>query len=221
MHILRNSGLVLAGLLVLVQEVSADTIYLKNGRKIEGIIIAETESSYSVHVGYGIMGFAKGQIERVELSNSQQSKSLQDKWDRQRQESAEYNDIPFTQEGGQMVVEALLNQGVSVNLILDTGASMVVISNRVAQKLGIDTSALKTDLKMLLADGKVGTAKHAILDKVSVNGIEAADVDVAIMGPEIAMPSAAKDGLLGMTFLKNFNFKIDQANKRLVLEKLH
>jgi clan AA aspartic protease (TIGR02281 family) len=214
-------GLVLAGLFLLVQEVSADTIYLKNGRKIEGIIVSETEGSYTIHVGFGRMEFAKSEIERVVRSDPQQAKSMQDKWESQRQESAKRKDVPFTQENGQIVVAALLNQDVNVNLILDTGASMVVISNSVAQKLGIDTGALKENLKMILADGKEGMAKHAVLDKISVNGIEADNVDVAILSPEVTLPPAVKDGLLGMTFLKNFSFKIDPANKRLILEKLH
>lgn len=44
-------------------------------------------------------------------------------------------------------------------------------------------------------------------------------MDAAILLDDVAGINF-KDGLLGMSFLKNFNFKIDQSNNRITLEKL-
>ncbi|MFH1398429.1 MAG: hypothetical protein ABIH27_07770 [Candidatus Omnitrophota bacterium] len=54
---------------------------------------------------------------------------------------------------------------------------------------------------------------------MTVQGVEAKEVDAAVLLDEVA-GIKFKDGLLGMSFLKKFNFKIDQANNRVILERL-
>ncbi len=103
-------------------------------------------------------------------------------------------------------------------LILDTGASLVVIKDAVARQLGINPDTLKADIKLKVADGRESFAKHAVISSISVQGAEALNVDVAILPPDVR-DTNLKDGLLGMTYLKNFNFKLDQKNKKLSLER--
>jgi len=155
---------------------------------------------------------------------------LRDKWSRQKAASAERakeeklkeelapKHATITDDRGQLVVEALLNQKVKANFILDTGASLVVIKDSIAKQLGLAASDLKEDLKIKLADGRESVAKHVVLASVSVQGVEAQNVDAAILAEDVRDP-ALKDGLLGMAYLKNFSFKIDQRDKKLTLEK--
>jgi predicted aspartyl protease len=93
-----------------------------------------------------------------------------------------------------------------------------VIKDSVAKQLGLEALVMKEDIKIKLADGRESIAKHAVLSSLSVQGVEAFNIDVAILAPDVVDPQL-KDGLLGMTYLKNFSFKIDQRNRRLTLEK--
>ncbi len=213
-----------------VSPLRADTIYLKNGRTIEGFILEENPESIQVDVGFGKVGLKRSEIESFSRSDDKDSGRLRDKWLRQKTTSLERakeeklkeesspKHVAIADERGQMVVEAVLNKKVKASLILDTGASLVVIKEDIAKQLGLDATALKEDMKLKLADGRESTAKHAVLSSVSVQGVEAQNVDVAILAADVQDP-ALKDGLLGMTYLKNFSFKIDQRNKKLTLEK--
>lgn len=209
---------------------NADTVYLKNGRTIEGFILEEKPESVLVDVGFGKVGLKRNEIENISRSDEKDSGQLRDKWLRQKNLSVERakeeklkeelapRHVTITDDRGQILVEALLNKKVKATFILDTGASLVVIKESIAKQLGLDVAASKNDLKIKLADGRESSAKHAILSSVSVQGVEAQNVDAAILAADVQDPSL-RDGLLGMTYLKNFSFKIDQRNKKLTLEK--
>jgi clan AA aspartic protease (TIGR02281 family) len=213
-----------------ISPLRADTIYLKNGRTIEGFILEEKPESVLVDVGFGKVGLKRSEIEDISRSDEKDSGRLRDKWLRQKATSQEREKeqklreefapkhVTIVDERGQISVETLLNRKVKATLILDTGASLLVIKQSVAKQLGLDAAAIKEDIKLKLADGRESIAKHAVLASVSVQGVEAQNVDVAILAADVQDPYL-KDGLLGMTYLKNFSFKIDQKNKKLILEK--
>lgn len=213
-----------------ISPLRADTIYLKNGRTIEGFILEEKPESVLVDVGFGKVGLKRSEIEGISRSDEKDSGQLRDKWLRQKAVSLERAKeeklkevsapkyVTIVDEHGQIVVEALLNRKVKATFFLDTGASLMVIKESVAQKLGLDAADIKEEMKLKLADGRETSAKRAVLTSVSVQGVEAQNVDVAILAADVQDPSL-KDGLLGMTYLKNFNFKIDQKNKKLILER--
>ena len=220
----------IAALIAEMPPLQADTVYLKNGRNIEGFILEENPESIKMDVGFGKVGLKRSEIENISLSDEKDSGRLRDKWSRQKAVSQEREKeqkikaefapkyVTIIDERGQVVVEALLNKKVKASLFLDTGASLMVIKESVAKQLGLDAAALKEDMKLKFADGRESVAKHAVLSSVSVQGVEAQNVDVAILSADIQDP-ALKDGLLGMTYLKNFSFKVDQKNKKLILEK--
>jgi len=212
----------------------ADTIYLNNGRSIEGFIIEENPDTILVDVGFGRVGLKLSEIESIVRSDEQDAGRLLEKWKRQKdagetrrkeeklKEELAPKYVSMIDDRGQIVVNAVLNnlnKKVNVVLILDTGASLVVIKERVAEQLGIDTASLKKEIKLKLADGRESSVKHTVLSSVSVQGVEAFNVDAAIL-PSDVQDANLKDGLLGMTYLKNFSFKIDHKNKKLIFEKL-
>jgi clan AA aspartic protease (TIGR02281 family) len=221
----------LTGILLAAAGARADTIYLKNGRSIEGFVVEEKPESILVYVGFGNVGFKRSEIESISRSSEENSKELLDKWVRQKQKSEERRKEEIIKEAaapknanivndlGQIVVEALLNKKVKADLILDTGATLVVLKDSVARQLGIDTGSLTRGIKLKLADGNESVAKYVILPSISVQGAEAVNVEVAIL-PDGVQEPFIKDGLLGMSYLRNFSFKIDQRNKKLVLERL-
>jgi clan AA aspartic protease (TIGR02281 family) len=239
----KEFALTLLFLFIFILESDADTIYLKNGRSIEGIIKSEDENSVKLDIGIGTVGFKKSEIERITRSSEDESGQIRQKWDKQRleteermqkerteregrlQEEAEMREhqpkrIEVSEEKGHIFVNAILNKKVNVRLMMDTGASLILITNKVAKELGINTTYIhKRMLKMELADGRKVDAQFISLKSVSVQGVEVTDVDAAVLLEDIG-DIAFKDGLLGMSFLNKFNFKVDQNNKQLILEKL-
>ncbi|MFA5117649.1 MAG: retropepsin-like aspartic protease [Candidatus Omnitrophota bacterium] len=224
-----------AALFCFIRQASADTIYLKNGRSVEGVIKSENDDRVELEIGFGVVGFNRKEIERIYRSTAEETFDIHEHWGRQKEESARRAEALRLQEesspkhvevfqgnGGQLVVKALLNNKVQASLILDTGASLVMLSRSIALQLGleIDQKAVnKNDiLETIVADGRKIQARHFVVESISVQGMSARNVDVAVL-MDSTMESNLKDGLLGMSFLKNFSFKIDAANKKLILEK--
>jgi clan AA aspartic protease (TIGR02281 family) len=95
----------------------------------------------------------------------------------------------------------------------------VLLSREIGRQLGLGAKRYKQNVELQLADGRKIKADYVVLESLSVQGVEASDVAAAILSEDIGDISY-KDGLLGMSFLKNFSFKIDQKNSKLILEKM-
>lgn len=122
--------------------------------------------------------------------------------------------IPLTRMGGSLIVEAQLNQERSVQLILDTGASMTVLSTQVAIDLGILGTTENELMTVNTAGGQVQVNVN-YLSSLTVGSAQAYDVGVAIHDlPD--MPSRI-EGLLGMSFLKHFLVTLDAEHGKLIL----
>lgn len=110
-------------------------------------------------------------------------------------------------------VEAVLNEEATATLLVDTGATLVVIPLEVAERLtGVDLdSARKIETK--LADGTVRESVPIMLRSVEVGDMKARNVEAA------AMDLQGKSGLLGMSFLSRFHIHMDAENKELVFRE--
>jgi aspartyl protease family protein len=95
--------------------------------------------------------------------------------------------------GGHFLVEAEVN-GVALRLLVDTGASDVVLSPADAQHLGFDLAALDYSRRYRTANGIVFGAPVR-LGRVRVGPIALDDVRASVNGAEMAR------SLLGMSFL--------------------
>lgn len=119
-----------------------------------------------------------------------------------------------------IIVEALLNGKVKASLVLDTGASLVVLSKRIGEELGIDMEETKNNImEFRLADGRRTKAKTIILDSVRIQDVELNKVMAAVLLDQINDP-VLRDGLLGMSFLSQFNLKMDLKSMKITLEKI-
>jgi len=202
----------------------ADVIYLKNGRTIEGFVVEEKPGSIVVDIGFGRIGLNNAEIDNIVRSDEGQAGLLRQKWQHEQEEKLREERRPkeatIASEGGGLVVEALLNNKVKVRLILDTGASLTTINRNVIEQLGYSVDSITKKQKFTLADGTRRESKLLVLDSISVQGVEARNVEISVMESREAVPQL-QDGLLGMSFLKNFNFKIDSKRNRLILEQAH
>jgi aspartyl protease family protein len=95
---------------------------------------------------------------------------------------------------GHFSVRAEIN-GKPVRLIVDTGASSVVLTDRAARDAGIDTTTLLYDAKISTANG-LTTAAPVVLDSVTIGDITETRVRALV-----ARPGQLQTSLLGNTFL--------------------
>jgi clan AA aspartic protease (TIGR02281 family) len=122
--------------------------------------------------------------------------------------------IELRRQGEHFIVQALINDTFNLSLMLDTGASISLISATAFDALSQNLDVVYVrDLNLNTAGGTVTAsiyqvAEFAIQDYV-VNDF------VFAVSPYI---NEENDGLLGMNFLRNFDFYIDQKNNVLILK---
>lgn len=221
-------------ILFIIPSAHADTIYLKNGRQVEGLIKAEDEDSVKIDIGFGTVGFTKTEIEKIYRSTPEEIAAIYQKWQRQniarekawqeekikrdllREQQPRQVDVSW--ESGHIFVEAILNRKVPAQLLMDTGASLIVLSKNMGEKLKIKPKDKNKVVQLQLADGRKIEATRIILEKIKVQDVEVKDVEAAVLQEEVAEANF-KDGLLGMSFLNRFNFKVDYKKGKLILEK--
>lgn len=95
---------------------------------------------------------------------------------------------------GHFVARVAVN-GASVAMLVDTGASTVVLKQTDAKLLGVDTRRLNYTVPVQTANG-LAYAAPARLGEVAIGNITVRNVDALV-----AQPGVLKESLLGMTFL--------------------
>lgn len=111
-----------------------------------------------------------------------------------------YSVTMATVAGGNHVVQVQINGRATVPMMLDTGASDVVITRATAERAGITQHDYRGEQTYATANGAV--TQHAItLREVRVGGASAKMVRGSIS-------ESMEIGLLGAAFLKNFEYSI-------------
>jgi len=123
--------------------------------------------------------------------------------------------IKLTKVGNALFANVVLNKKVKAQLILDTGCTHTQISSKTARKLKIKKNKGEKVL-CELANGQKVKGRAVNIKEIKVGKVKAYNVRVIILDREI---SGESDGLLGMSFLNNFVFKIDAEKGELTLEK--
>ncbi|MFA5335977.1 MAG: aspartyl protease family protein [Candidatus Omnitrophota bacterium] len=133
------------------------------------------------------------------------------------EKSLNRDSVSLTKTANGMTVKAVLNGSTSCLLAVDTGASIVVISKEVAKRIETNPNETIEDVNFTLADGSTTKSDVIIVKSIRVGNSTAYNVPVAVADNP---PGHGIDGLLGMSFLGNFNIKMDVANEKLVLESI-
>lgn len=113
--------------------------------------------------------------------------------------------------GGHFHADAHLN-GLSMPVLIDTGASVVALTYDDGRRLGVIAPGDRWDMKVQTANG-VARAKRVTLDSVRVGGIIVRNV-AAVVTDEGAMTT----NLLGMSFLNRLG-RFEMRDGRLVMEE--
>ncbi len=134
--------------------------------------------------------------------------------DAEAQDSAtEVIGIPLHRNGNNFIVDASPAPGRMIRLIIDTGASMTILTPDVLEQYDISYQDTGRTRVFNTANGPVRTPVY-ILDSLTVGSWEVNKLEVGVLdlsdGPGI-------NGLLGMNFLRHFQFFIDQNEALLLL----
>jgi len=121
--------------------------------------------------------------------------------------------IPLTPAGNQFLVDVWVNEDTQLRLLIDTGASLTVITPEALEALGIELGETARRVRVNTAGGPV-EAPVLRIDSLAVGDYKVSSLDAGVIElPD--MPDV--DGLLGMNFLRHFQFFIDQHEHQLRL----
>ena len=123
--------------------------------------------------------------------------------------------VDLAKKGNSFYVNTRLNRRVRTDLILDTGCSETQISSQTAKKIGINTSKSQKTL-CRLADGRMVRGSVVNIKEVQIGRARVRNVKAIVLD---GVGTEREPGLLGMSFLNNFVFKIDPEKNILVLHR--
>ena len=118
----------------------------------------------------------------------------------------EFAGIPLHRSGNHFIVDARPARDRNIRLLIDTGASMTMLTPDVFEQRGIRYQNTGRSGVFNTANGPVRAPVY-VLDSLSVGDWQVNQLEVGVL----ALHEGAKiDGLLGMNFLQHFQFFIDQ-----------
>jgi clan AA aspartic protease (TIGR02281 family) len=113
--------------------------------------------------------------------------------------------IPLVRSASHFLVDVRLGGAEQARLLIDTGASLTMLTPDALQRRGVVAHATGKTGVFNTANGRVRAPIYR-LDTLSVGDWEVSNLDVGVL--ELDDPQF--DGLLGMNFLSHFRFFIDQ-----------
>ena len=115
-----------------------------------------------------------------------------------------------------ILVDVLLNDEVKARMVLDTGASLVVISGDLARRLRQDSSNASGTIKLQTAGGEI-EGQAAVIDRIELGSAVREKVRAVIN----RQPQVFKgfDGLLGSSFLDGYKVTIDYQQSKIHLKR--
>jgi predicted aspartyl protease len=155
------------------------------------------------------------ELHRQEVEKLQQAQEIEEEQKRKteaaRKRLREQSETRVILEGNRILVPVTVhNEGleIEVNLLLDTGASQIVLNRQVADQLNIIT--LKRGLAQVAGGASISTQMGKV-SYIKVGPYKMEDASVLIIPHEGAPINYS--GLLGMNFLKQVQYSIDYQNE--------
>ena len=123
--------------------------------------------------------------------------------------------VPFTLDGDKVVVQAYINEEGPYDLVVDTGAEQMVLSQETAQEVGV--RPLVTTISAGVGDVGVRGLDLGRADSLRIGTLEVSNLPAIIKNPPLTgLPeSRVKDSMSPLAF--GLSTKIDYRNKSLVM----
>ncbi|NNM01699.1 MAG: TIGR02281 family clan AA aspartic protease [Gammaproteobacteria bacterium] len=120
--------------------------------------------------------------------------------------------VPLRSDGASLYAQVELNGGAGYfDFVVDTGASVMTLSEATAAAIGVDMRADGPRMRLKTA-GNYVTGRMVTLDSVAVGGATVPKVKAVVLDGD---PGFA--GLLGLSYLKHFDVAIDQEAREMLL----
>jgi len=120
---------------------------------------------------------------------------------------------------GHLLADVVLNGEVHALLTLDTGSPVLCLTFDIARKLGFDLDEMKDIGEIMLLNGKHKVG-HVNLKSVDLGGARQENIPaVVFLEDDRTIANFFNDGLLGLSFLKKFNFTLNEQDGELILMK--
>lgn len=123
--------------------------------------------------------------------------------------------VPLQHIGGSLAITVRLNGERQAQLILDTGATLTLLSRAIARDLGLYSESPSSSAMVNTAGGQV-TVDVMRIGAIEVGGAAVRNVPVAIFDLPDAPPTI--EGLLGLSFLSHFLVTLDLEQSELRLK---
>jgi clan AA aspartic protease (TIGR02281 family) len=128
------------------------------------------------------------------------------------------DEIPLTVRRGQFVVEAIVDpdrngKGAAIQLLVDTGAAMTAIDAAVLLRLGYDLEERTEYFATAngVVEAPVVTLGALMLGESTISRLSIGALNLS--------SQSNIDGLLGMNFLRHFEFRLNQESQKLELQR--
>ena len=118
--------------------------------------------------------------------------------------------IPLFVQQRSLYVDVVVGRK-STRMVVDSGATMICLPQKTAAELEVIVPADAREIQLVLADGRSIPARGVTLPRVRVGKFEAENVDAAVLDAS----AVDAEPLLGMSFLGNFKFELDPADRTL------
>ena len=122
--------------------------------------------------------------------------------------------IPIEFVGDSIYIQVMFENKYEVKMLLDTGASMIHISQKLQQLIGIKLNEEVSVRNFITASGRIALPIYKI-KSLAVGKFEVKNIEVASMATTLQNNA---QGILGMSYLKNYIFSIDTDNSVLELK---
>lgn len=103
-----------------------------------------------------------------------------------------------------------------MEISIDTGASLISLPFKDAQKVGLEPTSQSPEIICTLADGRKIQAREVKADTVRVGKFTVKNVRCGVMPADCTEATP----LLGLSFLNNFNYKIDKTRGLLLMSTI-
>src|SRR5581483_1659212 len=133
----------------------------------------------------------------------------------------EVSTIPFDLLGNRPFIKVMINGKGPLRLVIDTGASLSVISEKAAERLGIRPVARGGNARAVGGTGSFPIV-YTVLDSVAIGETRIETVPAYIRTVHIASDTPEEeraDGYVGLSVLANYAVTLDYQNKTLTLDR--
>lgn len=126
---------------------------------------------------------------------------------------SEWFSVEARRQGDSLIVPAVLGNGAYVSLLVDTGATISTLNQVVFDRVGNGVAAQRMGSRAFISASGRFEAPVILVDQLSVPPVSARNIEFAL----ISEATPGIDGLLGMNFLKHFEFSVDVSVPELKL----